>query len=121
MPIMPTLTPRWNRRAASPELVKIAVPLPRGLELTSLNASSTSSTRTTESTGPKISSRYTSIVGVTLSMTVGPTMRSWACRVHLARGVAAAADLDRTSPLVHGIHDPLRRRADGDGRRDRHA
>ena len=57
MPIMPTLTPRWNVRAASPEPVKIAVPLPYGLELISLMASSTVSMRTTDSTGPKISSR----------------------------------------------------------------
>ena len=33
MPIMPTCTPRWNRRAASPLDVKIAVPLPYGLAL----------------------------------------------------------------------------------------
>ena len=55
MPIMPTLTPRWNRRAASPLEVKIAVPLPYGLALTIAIASSTVSTRSTESTGPKIS------------------------------------------------------------------
>ena len=57
MPIMPTLTPRWNCRAASPLLVKIAVPLPYGLALTSAMASSTVSARSTDSTGPKISSR----------------------------------------------------------------
>jgi hypothetical protein len=28
IPIMPTFTPRWNRRAASPLEVKMAVPLP---------------------------------------------------------------------------------------------
>ena len=28
MPIMPTLTERWNLRAEAPEEVKIAVPLP---------------------------------------------------------------------------------------------
>ena len=55
MPIMPTWTPRWNRRAASPLEVKIAVPLPYGLALISAIAASTSSARTTESTGPKIS------------------------------------------------------------------
>jgi hypothetical protein len=54
---MPTFTPRWNRRAASPLEVKMAVPLPYGLALISAIASSTLSVRTTESTGPKISSR----------------------------------------------------------------
>ena len=43
MPIMPTLTPRWNRRAASPLDVKIAVPLPYGFALISAIASSTES------------------------------------------------------------------------------
>ena len=28
IPTMPTLTPRWNRRAASPDDVNSAVPLP---------------------------------------------------------------------------------------------
>jgi hypothetical protein len=51
------LTPRTNRRAASPEAVNTAVPLPYGLALTSAIASSTESARSTESTGPKISSR----------------------------------------------------------------
>ena len=41
MPIMPTFTPRWKRRAASPLEVKMAVPLPYGLALTSSMASST--------------------------------------------------------------------------------
>ena len=75
MPIIPTFTPRWNRRAASPLDVKIAVPFPYGLALMSRIASSTVSARTTDSTGPKISSRYTSIVGVTWSTTVGPTQK----------------------------------------------
>ena len=57
MPIIPTWTPRWNRRAASPLEVKIAVPLPYGLALISSIASSTVSTRSTDRTGPKISSR----------------------------------------------------------------
>ena len=54
---MPTWTPRWKRRAASPLEVKIAVPLPYGLALISAIASSTVSARSTDSTGPKISSR----------------------------------------------------------------
>ena len=43
MPIMPTWTPRWNGRAASPLEVKIAVPLPYGLALIRSIAASTSS------------------------------------------------------------------------------
>ena len=46
-----------NRRAASPLEVKMAVPLPYGLALTRRIASSTESARSTDSTGPKISSR----------------------------------------------------------------
>src|SRR5262245_14012673 len=72
-PIMPTVTSRWNRRAASPLAVKTAVPLPYGLALMSAIASSRVSTRVTTSTGPKISSRYASISAVTWSSTVGPT------------------------------------------------
>ena len=40
MPIMPTSTSCWNRRAAPPSLVKIAVPLPYGLLLISFRPSS---------------------------------------------------------------------------------
>ena len=40
MPTMPTSTSNWNRRAAPPSLVKIAVPLPYGLALISSTASS---------------------------------------------------------------------------------
>src|SRR6266704_4222814 len=75
MPIMPTLTPRWNRRAASPLDVKIAVPFPYGLALINAIARSTVSACSTDSTGPKISSRYTSISGVTWSIRVGPTKK----------------------------------------------
>ena len=57
MPIMPTWIWRWKVRAASPLEVKIAVPLAYELALISSIASSSVSTRTTASTGPKISSR----------------------------------------------------------------
>ncbi|CPS02820.1 Uncharacterised protein [Mycobacteroides abscessus subsp. abscessus] len=40
IPTMPTSTSFWNRRAAPPSLVKIAVPFPYGLLLTSSSASS---------------------------------------------------------------------------------
>ena len=73
MPIMPTVTARWNVRAASPEDVKIAVPLPYGLALTRAIASARSATRITTSTGPKISSTYARMSVVTPSRTVGPT------------------------------------------------
>ena len=63
MPTMPAFTSNWNWRAAPPSRVKIAVPLPYGFSLISLTASSYVLTRTTVSTGPKISSRYASIVG----------------------------------------------------------
>jgi len=56
IPIIPTSTSFWNRRAAPPSLVKIAVPLPNAPELISATPSSYEATRTTESTGPKISS-----------------------------------------------------------------
>ena len=56
MPIMPTFTSRWKRRAACPLAVKIAVPFAKELLLISSIASSSESTRTTVSTGPKISS-----------------------------------------------------------------
>src|SRR5215831_17955621 len=46
-----------KRRAAPPEFVKIAVPLPYGFLLTSAIACSSVSTRRTTRTGPKISSR----------------------------------------------------------------
>src|SRR6185503_4514354 len=55
-PTIPTSTSFWNRRAAPPSLVKIAVPLPYGLEFTRSSAASYDGTRTTDSTGPKISS-----------------------------------------------------------------
>src|SRR5262245_12853415 len=63
MPIIPTLTPRWKRRAASPLAVKMAVPLLYRLALMRSMASSTKSACSTDSTGSKISSRYTSIYG----------------------------------------------------------
>ena len=56
MPIIPTWTPRWNVRAASPLDVKIAVPFANEQSLMRRIASSSVSTRTTTSTGPKISS-----------------------------------------------------------------
>ena len=56
-PTMPTLQSNWNWWAAPPSRVKMAVPLPYGLSLTRWSASSYVSTRTTLSTGPKISSR----------------------------------------------------------------
>ena len=40
MPIMPTSTSRWNRRAAPPSLVNSAVPFPYGFALTMATASS---------------------------------------------------------------------------------
>ena len=39
MPTMPAWTSNWNWRAAPPSRVKMAVPLPYGLSLTSLTAS----------------------------------------------------------------------------------
>ena len=53
----------------------MAVPLPYGFALTSAMAWSTVSACRTDSTGPKISSRYTSISGVTRSIRVGPTKK----------------------------------------------
>ncbi len=53
---MPTSTSFWKRRAAPPSLVKMAVPLPYRLVFTSSTASSYVAARTTDSTGPKISS-----------------------------------------------------------------
>ena len=38
MPTMPTVTSRRNRRAAAPSRVKIAVPFPKGLALTTSTA-----------------------------------------------------------------------------------
>lgn len=75
MPIMPTLTRRWNRRAASPLPVNRAVPLPYGLALTRSMASSSESTRTTASTGPNNSSLYASISTVTRSSRDGPVKK----------------------------------------------
>ena len=56
-PIIPTCTRRWKVRAASPLEVKMAQPLAKDCALISAIASSSVSTRTTTSTGPKISSR----------------------------------------------------------------
>ena len=53
---MPMLTLLAKVRAASPSRVKIAVPLPYSCLLTRSTAASKSGARTTESTGPKISS-----------------------------------------------------------------
>src|SRR5205085_2640275 len=61
----------WNCRATPPSRVKIAVPFPYGLSLTSLIASSYVSTCATPSTGPKISSSYAFIPGLTSSISDG--------------------------------------------------
>ena len=55
MPTWPTLMSCWYLRAAQPLLVKMEVPLPLGLRLMKAMASSSVSTHTTLSTGPKIS------------------------------------------------------------------
>jgi hypothetical protein len=56
MPTMPASTSNWKRRAAPPSRVKSATPFPYGLLFTRPTASSYESARTTDSTGPKISS-----------------------------------------------------------------
>ena len=56
MPTMPTWISFSKRRAAPPDSVKIAVPFAYGFAFTSAIASSSVSTRSTISTGPKISS-----------------------------------------------------------------
>ncbi len=71
MPTIPACTSNWNWRAAPPSRVKIAVPLPYGLSLTSCTASSYVPTRVTPSTGPKISSSYAFMPGFTSSMSDG--------------------------------------------------
>jgi hypothetical protein len=58
--------------AAPPSRVKIAVPLPYGLSFTSSTASVYVGTRTTSSTGPKISFAYESMPGLTLSRSETP-------------------------------------------------
>jgi len=68
-------SPGWNRRAADPLFVKIAVPLPYGLVVDQRDRLVHRVGTDHESTGPKISSRYTSIDVVTLSITVGPTKK----------------------------------------------
>mmetsp|Transcript_25315 Transcript_25315/g.63391 ORF Transcript_25315/g.63391 Transcript_25315/m.63391 type:complete len:235 (-) Transcript_25315:962-1666(-) len=73
IPTWPTSTSFWNFRAALPERVKMAVPFPYMLALTSAMAASSDSVRSTSNTGPKISCRYASMSGRTLSRTVGPT------------------------------------------------
>ena len=52
--------------------MKIATPLPYGFSFARRTASSYVSARTTDSTGPKISSRYASISGVTSSRSDTP-------------------------------------------------
>jgi hypothetical protein len=54
-------------------LGKIDAPLPKRLRLTTAMASSSDLVRITDRTGPKTSSRATSISGVTSSRMVGPT------------------------------------------------
>ena len=55
-PTMPTSMANSNSRALLPSRVKIATPLANWFALMSSTASSNVSTRTTDSTGPKISS-----------------------------------------------------------------
>ncbi|MNE97547.1 hypothetical protein D3C80_1959160 [compost metagenome] len=57
MPTWPTSISSWKWRAAAPERVNRAVPLPLGLALMKAMASSRVAALTTQSTGPKISSR----------------------------------------------------------------
>src|SRR6185312_4425258 len=73
MPIIPTWISRWNLRAAPPSLVNTAVPLPYGPLLMSSMPSSKVFTRTTDSSGPKISSTYTLDEVGTPSNSVGPS------------------------------------------------
>jgi len=61
------------RTKKDPSLVKMAVPFPNAPLLMRLTPSSKDFTRTTESTGPKISSVYTLDEVGTLSMRVGPS------------------------------------------------
>ena len=63
MPIIPALKYCLNCRAAHPLRVKMEAPLPYTQSRPMASASSRSSARTTESTGPKISSRATRISG----------------------------------------------------------
>jgi hypothetical protein len=72
MPIMPTFTPALEppRRLAAGGEDGGAVAVRVGVD--QAMASSTVSARTTDSTGPKISSRVDVHRGVTWSMTVGP-------------------------------------------------
>src|SRR5450759_2271169 len=70
-PTIPTCTSNWKRRAAPPSRVKMATPLPYGLSLTSWTASSYVSTRSTDRTGPKISSSYIPVPGRTPSTSDG--------------------------------------------------
>ncbi|MDT4847129.1 hypothetical protein FQZ97_811780 [compost metagenome] len=55
MPTWPTSMSSWKRRAAAPDCVKIAVPLPFGLLLISSMASSMVSASAMHSTGPNTS------------------------------------------------------------------
>ncbi|MNF90283.1 hypothetical protein D3C84_728420 [compost metagenome] len=57
MPTWPTSISSWKWRAAAPERVNRAVPLPFGLALISAMASFRVSACKTQRTGPKISSR----------------------------------------------------------------
>ncbi|MCY1448411.1 hypothetical protein D9M71_650740 [compost metagenome] len=57
MPTWPTSISSWKCRAAAPERVKRAVPLPLGLALIRAMASSMVAACMTQSTGPKTSSR----------------------------------------------------------------
>jgi hypothetical protein len=61
-----------NSRAAAPEEVKIAAPLPKAERLAASIAASRSSIRITLRTGPKTSSRAIVIESITLSRTVAP-------------------------------------------------
>src|SRR6266545_901921 len=72
IPTIPACASNWNWRATPPSRVKIAVPFPYGFSFTSRTASLYVATRVTPSTGPKISSLYASISGVTLSSSETP-------------------------------------------------
>ena len=63
-PTMPASTSCLNLRTAAPDSVKIDAPLPKRLLFTASIASSSVSTWISDSTGPKISSRASSISGV---------------------------------------------------------
>ena len=72
MPIWPASISVWNLRAALPDFVKMAAPLPQAFLLMKSMADCRSGLCTTTRTGPKISSLYTVWSLCTLVMMVGP-------------------------------------------------